>query len=268
MTAARCSRKSCSSGGTRPAAAVSIAPMRMRLRDRRRPRSRTSAGQSVGPRQQRARIVDEGRAVLRQHHVARGPQQQRRAERGFEQADVAAQRRRQHVEPARRPAEVQFLGDGHEAAKLMQVHPPAIISEICIIQRQLPPAPSGRKEGGNQESKGVKTMSCLRRALLTGALVAASATLATAPVLAQSAYPSKPITLVVPAAAGGPTDTVARLIAESMTQDLRPDRRGRECRRRRRHDRHGQASPGRRPTATRSPSGTSRRQPPLPSTTA
>jgi tripartite-type tricarboxylate transporter receptor subunit TctC len=35
---------------------------------------------------------------------------------------------------------------------------------------------------------------------------------------AQGAYPSKPVTLIVPAAAGGPTDTVARLIAESMTK--------------------------------------------------
>lgn len=63
-------------------------------------------------------------------------------------------------------------------------------------------------------------MSFLRRALLTGA-VAASTGLAsfavTGPAAAQ-AYPNKPITLIVPAAAGGPTDTVARLIAESMTK--------------------------------------------------
>jgi len=41
-----------------------------------------------------------------------------------------------------------------------------------------------------------------------------------APAVAQSAYPNKPITLVVPAAAGGPTDTVGRLIAESMSKTL------------------------------------------------
>ena len=41
---------------------------------------------------------------------------------------------------------------------------------------------------------------------------------ATTSAWAQSAYPTKPVTLVVPAAAGGPTDTVARLIAESMTK--------------------------------------------------
>jgi tripartite-type tricarboxylate transporter receptor subunit TctC len=37
---------------------------------------------------------------------------------------------------------------------------------------------------------------------------------------AQDVYPSKTITLIVPAAAGGPTDTVSRLIAESMTRTL------------------------------------------------
>ncbi len=33
-------------------------------------------------------------------------------------------------------------------------------------------------------------------------------------------YPNKTITLILPAAAGGPTDTVARLVAESMTRSL------------------------------------------------
>ncbi|MDC7788516.1 tripartite tricarboxylate transporter substrate-binding protein [Rhodoplanes sp. TEM] len=37
---------------------------------------------------------------------------------------------------------------------------------------------------------------------------------------AESGWPTKPITILVPAAAGGPTDTVARLIAESMTRTL------------------------------------------------
>ena len=39
-------------------------------------------------------------------------------------------------------------------------------------------------------------------------------------VTAQTAFPTKPITLIVPAASGGPTDTVARLIAESMGRTL------------------------------------------------
>ena len=33
-------------------------------------------------------------------------------------------------------------------------------------------------------------------------------------------YPNRPVTMVVPFAAGGPTDTVARLIAESMSRTL------------------------------------------------
>lgn len=37
---------------------------------------------------------------------------------------------------------------------------------------------------------------------------------------AQS-YPTKPITIIVPFAAGGPTDTVARLMAQAMSQDLK-----------------------------------------------
>ncbi|MGB6415519.1 MAG: tripartite tricarboxylate transporter substrate binding protein BugD, partial [Pseudolabrys sp.] len=37
---------------------------------------------------------------------------------------------------------------------------------------------------------------------------------------AQTAFPAKSVTLVVPAAAGGPTDTVARLVAESMSRTL------------------------------------------------
>jgi len=35
---------------------------------------------------------------------------------------------------------------------------------------------------------------------------------------AQAAYPSRPVRIIIPFAAGGPTDVVARLIAERMTQ--------------------------------------------------
>ena len=66
-------------------------------------------------------------------------------------------------------------------------------------------------------------MSCLRRSLLTGALAACAALVASTMAgtsFAQGSYPSKPVTLIVPAAAGGPTATVARLIAESMTKTV------------------------------------------------
>lgn len=46
------------------------------------------------------------------------------------------------------------------------------------------------------------------------------ATLLSCPALAQGSYPDRPITMVVPAAAGGPSDTVARLVAEGMSADL------------------------------------------------
>ena len=58
-----------------------------------------------------------------------------------------------------------------------------------------------------------------RRAILTSAIAAIS-TFAAQAVTAQTAFPTKPITLIVPAASGGPTDTVARLIAESMGRTL------------------------------------------------
>ena len=52
--------------------------------------------------------------------------------------------------------------------------------------------------------------------ILTGLVFAAAAGLAHA----QAAWPTKPITLVVPFAAGGPTDVVARTIGASMTKSL------------------------------------------------
>ncbi len=57
----------------------------------------------------------------------------------------------------------------------------------------------------------------------TRTLLAAAAALtvaATLPAAAQQDYPTQPITIVVPFTAGGPTDTVTRLVAQSMSADL------------------------------------------------
>ncbi|MDJ0389089.1 tripartite tricarboxylate transporter substrate-binding protein [Roseomonas sp. E05] len=59
--------------------------------------------------------------------------------------------------------------------------------------------------------------STLRRALIGAAFGIAALAL---PAGAQQAYPSRTITVVVPFAAGGPTDTVTRLVAEAMSRDL------------------------------------------------
>ncbi len=39
-------------------------------------------------------------------------------------------------------------------------------------------------------------------------------------IAAEQAYPSRPITMIVPFAAGGPTDTIARTLAEHMRMSL------------------------------------------------
>src|SRR5215467_9982560 len=58
----------------------------------------------------------------------------------------------------------------------------------------------------------------MRTTRLGLALIAVAAI--SAPASAQQSYPARPITIVVPAAAGGPTDAVARMIGESMSRSL------------------------------------------------
>lgn len=55
----------------------------------------------------------------------------------------------------------------------------------------------------------------LRRSLLSLLL----ASLAAPAALAQAAYPAKPVRLVVPFAAGGPNDVMARVLAQRLSQD-------------------------------------------------
>jgi len=61
----------------------------------------------------------------------------------------------------------------------------------------------------------------LRASLLVGLFtMIAGSYLSMTPAVAADAYPNKPITLIVPFSAGGPTDAVARLIAVPMGKDL------------------------------------------------
>ena len=58
----------------------------------------------------------------------------------------------------------------------------------------------------------------MRKPILIAAVLAAL--LAGAGAAAAQAYPTRPITMIVPAAAGGPTDAIGRIIAERMREKL------------------------------------------------
>ena len=86
-----------------------------------------------------------------------------------------------------------------------------------------------------------------RRGVLAGGTAVALAR----PALAQ-AFPQRPITMVVPFAAGGSTDVVARIIAQKMSEGLGQQVIVENVGGRRRQCRRGRASRRATPTATRS----------------
>src|ERR671911_1581147 len=51
-------------------------------------------------------------------------------------------------------------------------------------------------------------------------LTAAAAALAAVSAQAQGNYPQRPVTLIVPFAAGGPTDVIARIVGDHMSRTL------------------------------------------------
>ena len=56
--------------------------------------------------------------------------------------------------------------------------------------------------------------------LILASLALGSALLAFKCAEAQSSYPSRPISMIVPFAAGGPTDTLARIMAQHLNVSL------------------------------------------------
>jgi tripartite-type tricarboxylate transporter receptor subunit TctC len=59
-----------------------------------------------------------------------------------------------------------------------------------------------------------------KRSLAAGALIALAALFAETPAGAAEGYPSRPIRIVVPYAAGGATDLITRVVAQSLAQSL------------------------------------------------
>src|SRR5437764_5484768 len=60
-------------------------------------------------------------------------------------------------------------------------------------------------------------MQSSRRTLALGAIAAAALASTAGAVLAQGSYPDKPVKIVVAFTPGGPTDVVARMIAQKLT---------------------------------------------------
>ena len=85
-------------------------------------------------------------------------------------------------------------------------------------------------------------------------LVVAFATLAGIAAAQAQTYPSRPVTLIVPYPAGGPTDTLARVLAEAMRGALGQTVIVENVSGRGRQPRDPAGSRARRPTATRSAS--------------
>ena len=99
---------------------------------------------------------------------------------------------------------------GGKATHRRRSPPPCATRCSATTARVIPKTPHSRRETQCDRSCAVpRSLPCWPRRCRAGGGQAAA-----------QAYPSRPITIIVPAAAGGPTDTVARLIAEPMGRTL------------------------------------------------
>jgi len=89
----------------------------------------------------------------------------------------------------------------------------------------------------------MKSVTCRVAALLIALLVAPA-------IVRGQAWPTKPIKIVAPFAAGGNVDVTARIVAEHLQPSARAAGHRREQDGCRLDDRLGRPSPGRRPTVT------------------
>src|SRR6202035_1856642 len=83
-------------------------------------------------------------------HAAAVPVEQAGTEDAFEGLDLLRQRWSGNVQPGRGPAEVEFLGDGHEVAQLAQLHQ--------VILAQLEVLPTSRENAGRGGAEGGRAM--------------------------------------------------------------------------------------------------------------
>src|SRR5262245_27566986 len=73
---------------------------------------------------------------------------------------------------------------------------------------------------GNQDASLCQVFSVRRHIMHRLLLITLAATMGCIVSADAQIYPSRPITMVVPYAAGGPTDTIARILAERMRVSL------------------------------------------------
>src|SRR5262249_28679533 len=77
----------------------------------------------------------------------------------------------------------------------------------------------GRNHNQGRNQGGKPTVTRSRCMAYVGCLLAAALAFLS-PVTAQAAYPDRPVTLIVPYAAGGPTDAIAPVVAQRLAERL------------------------------------------------